>query len=408
MLEEINAFEAKGKIEDIALGDELIGIGSITAQVFTKEGELVYEINANEEVESVDFKDDFFFLTWSGKIFVEDRKVSLGEAYNRGLKVLDDSLIACGRKCGKFDLSGNPIWDIYIGWTDSSPAVFEEYVYVADHTWNSLLILNNGKIKSKIEYGEGAWGVDVCNKTLVVTTEKSIIIYHIENPEEPEEIISLSGFGLAWRPKFSRDCNAVAVLDRFKRSLLVLNNKGNIVSNINVPSDPTALDWGKELVLGQYNGSVTLYNIKMKNRVEVLLDFENVFYFHKHEYPFLVLPISSKYAEIDGKRYAVMRGLTPLGPFSGLKKVIPLSKVNTTIYIGIPNGLDRQGTVDILKELKVPLFEGAVVEINGSNVVVEKIEGALSAWPSDSLIVPRTSTHKGKIKVARVSSWTTG
>ena len=159
MLRKRNVFKAKGKVEDVALGRELVGIAGFSAQVFTEKGELVYEIDEKEETESVSFKGDFFFLTWSGRVLTRNKTLSLGEAYNRGLKVLDNTLIACGKKCGEFDLSGNALWDAYIGWTDSSPEAFEDYIYVADHTWNSLLIIRKGKVVNKIKYGEGAWSV---------------------------------------------------------------------------------------------------------------------------------------------------------------------------------------------------------------------------------------------------------
>ncbi len=368
----------------------------------------MYEIDEKEETESVSFKDDFFFLTWSGRVLTRNNTLRLGEAYNRGLKVLDNTLIACGKKCGEFDFSGNALWDTYIGWTDSSPDAFEDYIYVADHNRNSLLIIRKGKVVNKIKYNEGAWSVALCNKTLAVTTDTSLFIYRLEDPERPEELIALNGFGLAWRPAFSKDCNALAVLDRFKRNLLIVNNDGKVISTVSTSSDPTALDWGENLVVGQFDGTVMLYDIKMNKEVDVLLNFENVFYFHEHKYPILVLPTRSKYAEVEGKRYAVMEGHTPLGPFEGLKSVKLLDEVETIVYVGVPRDLNNQEVVETMKELKVPLFEGAVVEVDGYDVVVERIKGALSAWPSSSLIIPRPLSSKGKVKVARVRSWTTG
>ncbi len=407
MLVQKSCFKAKGKVEDLAIGKGLIGVGtSLSAQIFTEDGDLVSEINVGEEIESVSYKDDFYFLTWSGKLLAGNKVISLAQAFNKGLKVLDESLIACGKKCGLFDLSGNLIWETYIGWTDASPTTFGDYVYVADHLWKSLLIIRNGKVVSKVDYDEGAWSVDICGKTLAVTTETSLYLYRLENPERPKEILALKGFELAWRPKFSDNCKNLALLDRFGKELILVNEKGEFVRLLKVPSDPTALDWkGNEVVLGQYDGLVSVYEADTRAEVQTILRFDDLFYFHKHNYPIVVLPLPYRYVEVDGKVYASVKGNVPLAPFEGLRRVKPVDNVNPIVRVGLQEGLDAQTVVNVLRDLKVPLFKGAVIDIDGYEVVVEGVDGAVSAWPSDSTIICKPSKERGYVKVARVRTW---
>ena len=198
-LTELWRYEVGDGVEGLAFSDDgKLGIASHDncAYILDQNGNLLNMICGNGDMSDASYSngtfsfvngDDYAYL-FNGTTFW--KKVYVGDGYDSAITVLPDGFIACAGKCVYLDFNRSMGWDVYVGWVENGPAVYERYIYVADHYWNKLLILSlsNGSIVNEISYWEHAWDAAVCGNYLAVGTSSYLYLYDVSNPVNPREL----------------------------------------------------------------------------------------------------------------------------------------------------------------------------------------------------------------------------
>ncbi|ALU11573.1 hypothetical protein EYM_02635 [Ignicoccus islandicus DSM 13165] len=247
------------------------------AHILDPDGNLINKFCGKSSMDDVSYLNNKFgFVNFDGYAYILNpdgtlwKKIYVGSDYGEAIVMLPNGFIACWYRCAYFDFNGNEHWDINVGVVEYRPSVYNNYIYIADMSWDKLIVveLNSGNIVKEITYDEPVDDTAVCGKYLAVTTDHYLYLYEIDDPLNPRELWKASGFdnsgsyergGIA----FSPDCRYLAVADRGNNELKLFNVRGELVLTKEFPSGVWSVAWWNDrIAIGLGNHEVHVYKLE--------------------------------------------------------------------------------------------------------------------------------------------------
>ena len=251
------SYEIGDKVRALAFSDSgLLGVASWNScvYIFDQDGKLLNkECGLGWMTDASCSGEVFGFTNASGYAYLFKgsafwKEVKVGNYYSSAIAVLSDGFIVCGWRCALFDFSGNRKWDATVKYVVNSPAVSEEYAYVADGYALRILKLSDGSEVREISSEEYAWNTAVCRNYLAVGTSSHLYLYDISDPESPAELWKAGGFVTVWDIAFSPDCRYVAVADANNQELRIFGINGRLILEKKYGAPVTAVAWWEDKI----------------------------------------------------------------------------------------------------------------------------------------------------------------
>ena len=190
----------------------------------------------------------FVFILKNGKVVLSDFRgnkmasyyVGGGHAYDGAIGYLDSRVphgfIACRFKCAFFDVLGNKVWEVDVGDVEANPLYYNGYWYVIDYSWKKLLIIKDGSIVNRINYGETPYDIAMCRgkRYLAVVTEHHLYLYDLSIPTSPRVLWKKALSGSARSVAISPNCKYIAVAD----NVVTLNGADMRVELYDIKGNP--------------------------------------------------------------------------------------------------------------------------------------------------------------------------
>jgi len=140
-------YKAGGLIEGLAFSDNgHLGAASNDdcAYVFDPNGNLLNKVCGNDGMSDASYCcGRFGFVNLDNYTYITDqngnliKKMYVGYDYDNAITMTEDGFVACHYRCALFDLNGNKLWDLDVGWVGNGPSHYNGYWYVADIDWTS-------------------------------------------------------------------------------------------------------------------------------------------------------------------------------------------------------------------------------------------------------------------------------
>ncbi len=411
LLKRIGKFRASREISGITNKGDVIVISSFDGCVyFIKEsGELVGKYCSDSEVLDVDANGKVVAVTRSGKALIFEnsnltREFYVGDERSVIVVALGDSFITCYKDCLKSTYDGKFVWRKRFGMVIKKAK--DDMIYLYDRGGKVLGIDENGNVKMIKETYANA--IDACSNYLVIAKGKNVTLF-----KDGEPVTSFEGLEWVTYVVFSNDCKKLAMVEGERGILHIRDLEGEEKATITFNGWLTALKWINDTIVAGYNdGLVEIFQVVESRDAVIRYHIVPKGYLvemKKHEWPIIFMPKElyeklgrPRYVEAKGVVLAVMpiEGEVVMGPFEG---VVELNKVKVRPRIEITfSSPPAEGVIEMIKGLQTPLFAGAIIKgiVDG---VVSRIDGALSAWPSDSEIEVKVGEAKGKVVVVTLN-----
>ena len=237
------------------------------AYILDPDGKLLNKVCGEKKMAGASYSNGRFgFINVDGHVYITDengnliRKIHVGNDYKHSITMTPNGFVACGDRCAFFDFNGDKLWDVDVLWVENGPSYYQGYWYAAD--WNKLLIIKDGKVVKRIEYGEDSFNTAVCGKYLAVSTKYHLYFYDLSNPKNPREIWKVEGFNLASQVAFNPDCKYMAVADNDNQKLKIYDINGNLVLEKKYDTYVISVAWWKDrIAVGPWNGRIYVYRV---------------------------------------------------------------------------------------------------------------------------------------------------
>ncbi|UXD22794.1 hypothetical protein IPA_08295 [Ignicoccus pacificus DSM 13166] len=233
-------------------------------------GELKARICGDNESSDVSvYKGTFLFGNYDGNVYMVSEEGKLLQKFHVGLPksiavtMLADGFVTCGEECALYDVNGNRIWNIKVGYVANGPAYWQGYLFVPDHGKKvSILLKDTGMLMMDLPVGSPVYDVATCDKMLAIAARGKVALLDISDMGRIKDIWIKSGIEKPWNVAFSPDCNYVAFSDAKRGKLRVYSRRGNLIAKESFRSPPWGVGWGEELVVGLEDGTVEAYELK--------------------------------------------------------------------------------------------------------------------------------------------------
>ncbi|ALU12756.1 hypothetical protein EYM_07180 [Ignicoccus islandicus DSM 13165] len=233
-------------------------------------------------VDDISYSNGTFAVLSAGNVLLynEDgvliQKLNLGWQFSGGIYLHNNTIIACGSKCGKFDLDGNADWETNIDGYVISVSASNDYVYAINIEKDRLEILSlkDGSIVSEISSHDDFYEVDSCNNLVAVIGSSGMYVYKVGDNGRARKVGEIEGF--VNDAAFSPNCKYIAVASPSSLELflpngdMVYSKSSFTISSIKYISSITNVDWKNDkmaLSLSSYSDDqekyyVGLYSLK--------------------------------------------------------------------------------------------------------------------------------------------------
>jgi len=266
------SYEVGSTINGLAFSDNgNLGVSSWNKCAYTlnPNGNFLNKVCGNGFMYDVSYSDGRFgLINFDGHAYITDengnliKKVHVGSDYDHAITMTPNGFVACLNKCAFFDFDGNKLWDVDVGGVTNGPSYYKGYWYVADLSWNKLLIIKDDSIVRKISYGEGAYDTAVCGNYLAVSTHYHLYLYDLKDPRDPKEIWKIGKFSNAKQVVFSQNCKHVAVADSYSDKLKIYDIDGNPVLEITYRDSVGSVAWRRnKLAVGLNDGKIYAHEV---------------------------------------------------------------------------------------------------------------------------------------------------
>jgi len=245
------------------------------AYVFSPRGYMLSEVCGSSWMYDASYSNGMFaFVNWDGYVYITNengdliKKIYVGEQYNKAVTLRDNNFIACGTECALFNLKGNKLWVVDVGYVLNKPSYSKGYWYIADRHREEVIIVKDGNIINKIVgYGERVYDTAVCDHYLAVSTWSYVYLYDISEPSTPKLIWREDGFDEVFQVAFSPDCRYIAITDTGNHELKVYDIRGNLVSLVYYGDDYDdkvwSVAWWKDrIAVGLEGGDIYVYKVE--------------------------------------------------------------------------------------------------------------------------------------------------
>ena len=139
---ELWKYKVRSSVYGIAFsGDGYMGVASgnlnSCAYVFDVNGNMLNSVCGSSWMYDASYSNKMFaFINFDGYVYITSKdgvllkKIYIGEQYSRTVVLRDNKFIVCGYRCALFNLEGNKLWDIDVGYVFRRPSYYKGYWYV--------------------------------------------------------------------------------------------------------------------------------------------------------------------------------------------------------------------------------------------------------------------------------------
>jgi outer membrane protein assembly factor BamB len=164
-------------------------------------GEVLSRVCGESESSDVSvYKGTFLFGNYDGNVYMLDEDGSLVKKFHVGLPrsiavtTLPDGFVSCGEECALFDLEGNELWKVKVGYVANGPTFYEGYLLIPDHGKKvSVLLKDTGMLIMDIPVGSPVYDLQVCERKLAIAARGKVALLDISDMGKLKDLWIKSG-----------------------------------------------------------------------------------------------------------------------------------------------------------------------------------------------------------------------